>query len=211
MAIHSFALMNELKQPRRGLLGSQPQNPFYGASPSTGGGLLGLGGFGAMSGPSIPAGLLGNFDPKEMRRKQISRALLGMGAAILANGKGTAGEVIGQGLAGGIQGADQAQQDYTNNAMLQQKLQTEADQRQREAEQRQKMQDWITNNTNGMTPAQRGFAAADPQAAMTQYGQTLFAPPPNPLEPPTSVQEYNYGLTHPQFTDYLTNQKRASA
>lgn len=66
-----------------------------------------------------PKGLLGPYyDPAEERRQKIFGAMSAAGAALLGNGQGNFGQVIGQGLAGANQGAQQAGQNYRNDAML---------------------------------------------------------------------------------------------
>ena len=61
-------------------------------------GLLGLSGF---SGGQPPKGLLGpHYDPAEERRQKIFGAMTQAGIQLLTNGRGSFGEVLGQGLAG---------------------------------------------------------------------------------------------------------------
>ena len=95
----------------------------------------GLLGFGGIMGGQPPAGLLGRYyDPAEERRRKIFGAMSQAGLELLRNGRGNFGEVLGQGLAGAVQGANNAGQDYRQDAMgYQQVAQQEAD-RQRQIE-----------------------------------------------------------------------------
>ena len=81
-------------------------------------GLFGLGGIGGLGGAQPPAGLLGPyFNPADMRKQQLKQGLLAAGIGLLTNGKGSTGEVLGQGLAAGLQGANQAGINYKQDAM----------------------------------------------------------------------------------------------
>lgn len=81
-------------------------------------GLFGLGGIGGIGGAQPPAGLLGPyFNPADMRKQQLKQGLLAAGIGLLTGGKGSTGEVLGQGLAAGLQGANNAGINYKQDAM----------------------------------------------------------------------------------------------
>ena len=71
---------------------------------------------------------------QEERRRKISGAMTQAGIQLLTNGRGSFGEVLGQGLAGAAQGAQQAGQDYRQDAMGYQQLAQQQADRQRQIE-----------------------------------------------------------------------------
>jgi hypothetical protein len=88
-----------------------------------GNGLLGMGGLGGAMGGGAPQGLLeAGFDPAALRKMQIKRALLQGGIAMLGQGPSqypiSFGQQLATGLGAGLQGADQARDDYTQQTLL---------------------------------------------------------------------------------------------
>lgn len=84
------------------------------------GGLLGMGGMGNAMNPG--ASLLGGlYDPKQMQNIKLKNMLFGTGIALLGQGPSptpiTFGSTIGKGLASGLTQAQQAGQDYMQNAI----------------------------------------------------------------------------------------------
>jgi hypothetical protein len=85
-------------------------------------GLLGLGGFGGIGG-GMPPGILSKYyDPAELKKQQMKQALIGAGIGLLSQGPSQTpigfGETLGAGMRGGLLGAQQAGQDYQQNALL---------------------------------------------------------------------------------------------
>ena len=99
-------------------------------------GLFGLGGFGGIGGAQPPAGLLGPyFNPADMRKQQLKQGLLAAGIGLLTGGKGSTGEVLGQGLAAGLQGANNAGINYKQDAMGYNKLAMDMQEQERKRKQ----------------------------------------------------------------------------
>jgi hypothetical protein len=144
-----------------------------------------------MSGGSIQPSLLGGYyNPAEQKKAMLKQALLGAGLGMLQGGIGSTGQVIGQGLTGGLQGAATAKEDHLKQAMFQRELQQQNEKTIRENQERQRAEaerarrdKWINDQSNGMTPQQRAYAQVDQQGAMTQYGQNVFAQPKAPEAP----------------------------
>ena len=86
-------------------------------------GLLGLGGLSAINGQSNVPGLLGKYyNTSELNKAKTKQGLLQAGIALLSQQPRVGapygfGETLGTALRGGMEGAQQAQQDYMNNAM----------------------------------------------------------------------------------------------
>ena len=86
-------------------------------------GLLGLGGLGAINAQSNVPGLLGKYyNTSELNKAKTKQGLLQAGIALLSQQPRVGapygfGETLGTALRGGLEGAQQAQQDYMNNAM----------------------------------------------------------------------------------------------
>jgi hypothetical protein len=137
-------------------------------------GLLGLGGFGGIGGAKPPAGLLGQyFDPAEMRKQQMKQGLLMAGIGMLTNGKGSTGEVLGQSLGAGLQGANQAGINYKQDAMgYQQMAQQQEEQKEKERNKAAVMQ-WL----DGLPEDQQELARVNPQMAAEAYMKQQFAGP----------------------------------
>jgi hypothetical protein len=107
-------------------------------------GLLGMGGLGgAFGGPNtgkLSGPLAQLFNPTSMRNSQIKKGLLNAGIAMMnpdphAPPAGIGG-ILGRAAAGGLQGADQAKQDYMQDGMFSmqlQEMQREQDQRAQQA------------------------------------------------------------------------------
>ena len=118
-------------------------------------GLLGLGGFG---GSRPPAGLLGPYyDPAEERRRKISGAMTQAGIQLLTNGKGSFGEVLGQGLAGAVEGANNAGINYREDALgYQQLAQQQKEQAEKERTKAAIMQ-WVDGQPEELQEFYRAF------------------------------------------------------
>ena len=86
-------------------------------------GLLGLGGLGAINAQGNVPGLLGKYyNTSELNKAKTKQGLLQAGIALLSQQPRVGapygfGETLGTALRGGMEGAQQAQQDYMNNAM----------------------------------------------------------------------------------------------
>lgn len=129
-------------------------------------GLLGLGGISGIGGAQPPAGLLGPyFNPADMRKQQLKQLLLGAGIGLLTNGKGSTGEVLGQGLGAGLAAANNAGINYKNDAMGYQKLAQE----QRDQQEREKQQKAVENWVSTLPPEQQKLAEAYPEQAAKLY------------------------------------------
>jgi hypothetical protein len=170
-----------------GLLGqNQLQNFFQN-------GLLGLGGPSAALGTQLPDNSMQQFyDPEAMKRYQLKRGLLGAGVGMLAQEPTIApqniGTQIGKGLGVGLLAADNAQQDYTQNALLASQMADQQSQREADMQQQQAMDSWL----NTLPPDQRRLAEAFPQAVASQQAQAWYAPPSQGPQKPAAIQEYEY-------------------
>lgn len=86
-------------------------------------GLLGMGGFGGLM-SQVPNSLLGNFyDPKAARNYQMKQMLLGLGLGLMSE------PGFGRGAELAITMGGKAGDDYRQNALMNYKLQTEAEDR----------------------------------------------------------------------------------
>lgn len=144
-------------------------------------GLLGLGGFGGAFGAQPPAGLLGKyFDPQQMKNQQIKQGLLAAGIAMLQNGKGSTGEVLGNSLAGGLQGANQAGINYRQDAMGYQQLEQQmAEQKRKDAEyaEKEKQKAALMSWADQKESAKPGFlewVSSFPQEAAKMYSAEMM-------------------------------------
>jgi hypothetical protein len=156
-----------------GLLGqNQLQNFFQN-------GLLGLGGPSAALGTALPENSMQQFyDPAAMKQYQLKRGLLGAGIGLLAQEPTIApqniGTQIGKGLGVGLLAADNAQQDYTQNALLASQMADQQSQREADMAQQQAMDAW----QKSLPPQAQSLAGAFPQQVAIQQAQAMFAPPP---------------------------------
>ena len=135
-------------------------------------GLLGLGGFGGIGGAKPPAGLLGSFyDPAEMRRQQMKQGLLQAGIGMLTNGKGSFGEVLGNSLGAGLQGANNAGINYKNDAMGYQQLEAQMNEQKEKERNKAAVMQWL----DGLPEDQQELARVNPQMAAEAYMKQQFA------------------------------------
>ena len=176
-------------------------------------GLLGMGGMSGAFGAAPPAGLLGKFfDPKIMRQQQLKQGLLQAGIGMLTNGKGSTGEVLGQSLAVGLQGANNAGLNYKADAMGYQQLDAQMKEQQEKERNKAAVMQWL----DGLPEDQQELARVNPQMAAEAYmkqqfagqadgftlgeGQQRFDATGRPIasgpakveRPPAGIQEYEY-------------------
>lgn len=135
-------------------------------------GLLGYGGIGGMGGAQPPAGLLGKFyNPQDMRSQMIKQGLLGAGIGMLQGGKGSTGEVLGNSLAAGLQGVNNAGINYKQDAIGYNALDLQMkEQKEKEREHAAVMQ-WLDT----LPPEEQEAARAFPQEYAAQYLQHKFS------------------------------------
>ena len=124
-------------------------------------GLFGLGGISGIGGAQPPAGLLGPyFNPADMRKQQLKQGLLAAGIGLLTGGKGSTGEVLGQGLAAGLQGANNAGINYKQDAMGYQQLDMQMQEQRAKEEEKKRLMDWVSKQP----PEMQNFLAVNPEA-----------------------------------------------
>lgn len=165
-----------------GLLGQNALQNFFQN------GLLGLGGPSAALGTQLPENSMQQFyDPAAMKRYQLKRGLLGAGIGMLAQEPTVApqnlGSTIGKGLGVGLLAADNAGQEYTQNALLGSQLAQQQSDREAQMAQDQAMNLWV----NSLPENQRALAGAFPQQVATQQAQQMFQPPPQATPEITDV------------------------
>ena len=144
-------------------------------------GLLGLGGLSSAFGAPPPAGLLGPYyDPKQMKNQMFKQALLGAGIGLLTNGKGSTAEVLGQGLAGGLQAANNAGINYKNDVMGYNQLAQQMEEQKAKQEEKQRLMDWVSKQP----PEMQNFLAVNPEAGAKMWQEQkikgMFPAPPEP-------------------------------
>lgn len=181
-------------------------------------GLLGMGGFSGSFGAKPPAGLLGKYyDPKQMRNQQLKQGLLQAGIAMLQNGKGSTGEVLGQSLAAGFQGAQNAGINYKQDALgyhqLEQQM-AEQQQKQKEYQEKEKQKaaimQWIDQQPENVQEFYRafpqkgaehwmqsqgggeGFTLSEGQQRFDAMGRPIASGPAKEAAKPAGIQEYEY-------------------
>lgn len=135
-------------------------------------GLLGMGGFGGSFGAQPPAGLLGKyFNKTDMRNQQIKQGLLNAGIGMLQGGKGSTGEVLGNSLAAGLQGANNAGLNYKADAMGYQQLETQMNEQKEKERNKAAVMQWL----DGLPEDQQELARVNPQMAAEAYMKQQFA------------------------------------
>ena len=140
-------------------------------------GLFGLGGLGGIGGAQPPAGLLGPyFNPADMRKQQLKQGLLAAGIGLLTGGKGSTGEVLGQGLAAGLQGANNAGINYKQDAMGYNKLAMDM----QEQERKRKQEAAVAKMVESAPPDQRALWEAYPELGAKAYLELQTASPKPP-------------------------------
>lgn len=179
-------------------------------------GLLNMGGFGGIGGAAPPAGLLGKyFDPKQMRNQQIKQGLLGAGIGMLQGGVGSTGKVLGQALAGGLQGANNAGINYKNDAMGYQKLEAQMNEQKEKERQKAALMSWADQKESAkpgfiewvsnfpqeaakmysaeMMPKEGdGFTLGEGQQRFDAMGRPVATGPKKESAKPAGIQEYEY-------------------
>ena len=124
-------------------------------------GLFGLGGISGIGGAQPPAGLLGPyFNQADMRKQQLKQGLLAAGIGLLQGGKGSTGEVLGQGLAAGLQGANNAGINYKQDAMGYNKMAQDMEAQRAKEEEKKRLMDWVAKQP----PEMQNFLAVNPEA-----------------------------------------------
>lgn len=151
-------------------------------------GLFGLGGIGGIGGAQPPAGLLGPyFSPSDMRKQQLKQGLLAAGIGLLTGGKGSTGEVLGQGLAAGLQGANNAGINYKQDAMGYQQLDMQMQEQRQKEEEKKRLMDWVSKQP----PEMQNFLAVNPEAgAKLWQEQKIKGMYPDHLKPTDDMTEY---------------------
>jgi hypothetical protein len=130
-------------------------------------GLLGMGGLGgAFGGPNtgkLSGPLAQLFNPTNMRNSQIKKGLLNAGIAMMSPDPyappAGIGGILGRAAAGGLQGADQAKQDYMQDGMFSMQLQ----EMQREQDERAQQQAAMEGLIPTLPPDVQSFARAYPK------------------------------------------------
>lgn len=153
-------------------------------------GLFGLGGIGGIGGAQPPAGLLGPyFNPADMRKQQLKQGLLAAGIGLLTGGKGSTAEVLGQGLAAGLQGANNAGINYKQDAMGYNQLSMQMEEQKAKQAEKQRLMDWVSKQP----PEMQNFLAVNPEAGAKLWQEQkikgMYAEAP---KPPAGIQEYEY-------------------
>ena len=166
-------------------------------------GLFGLGGIGGIGGAQPPAGLLGPyFNPADMRKQQLKQGLLAAGIGLLTGGKGSTGEVLGQGLAAGLQGANNAGINYKQDAMGYNKLAMDMQEQERKRKQEAAVAKMVESAPENM----KALWAAYPELGAKAFFEMNKGP-----EPTDDMREYQYGQKDPAFNEWVLGQKRAGA
>ena len=181
-------------------------------------GLLGLGGFGGMNAQS-PGLLSKYYDPEMARKMQMKQGLLGAGIALLSQQPRVGapygfGESLGTALRGGVEGAQNAQQDYMNNAMMayemdrkaqddawQEKSRTRQEHAWDDEDQKKKAHEAFIS---ALPEDQRALAEAYPQQFGDLYMQQAF---PKPADPTDDMREYNAALKQGFSGTFMDYQK----
>ena len=131
-------------------------------------GLLGLGGLSAINAQSNVPGLLGKYyNTSELNKAKTKQGLLQAGIALLSQQPRVGapigiGESLGAALRGGMEGAQQAQQDYMNNAMMAYNMDRQAKDDAWQAKTRERQQHaW--DSEDQANEARKAFYAALPE------------------------------------------------
>lgn len=160
-------------------------------------GLLGLGGFNGIGGtqPQL-TGLLGQYyNPQDLKKAKLKAGLLNAGIALLSQkpelGQGI-GTSLGAALRGGAEGAQQAQADYMNNAMMAYNMDRQATQDARDTQEWQrKVKGWDSEDQRKAAYDHFIQALPEDQKALAeqfpeQFGQWYVGQKfPKPQEPYT--------------------------
>lgn len=146
--------------------------------------------------PSPLQSLLGQYyDPAEARKQAISQAMLQAGVGLLSQGptpyKQSFLGSLAPGLAGAAQGMKQGRDDYTRSAFdayaLNSEQQKDRDAKEKErqeaeakADSQKRFDAWLEQS--GMSPAQKLYLKANPQAADNIHSN-IFPKPAEPVDP----------------------------
>ena len=166
-------------------------------------GLLGLGGLGAINGQSNVPGLLGKYyNTSELNKAKTKQGLLQAGIALLSQQPRVGapigiGESLGAALRGGMEGAQQAQQDYMNNAMMAYNMDRQAKDDAWQAKTRERQQHaW--DSEDQANEARKAFYSALPEdqrklaeAYPDQFGQLYLQNSMSSAKPTDDMSEYH--------------------
>ena len=137
-------------------------------------GLFGLGGVGGLNQANtaqLQPLLGGMYNPQDMQKIQLKNMLLGAGIGLLSQKPSVApitfGQTLGDGLAGGLQQAQQATDNYRQNALMGYQLQGQALDRARQTR-TYNSQDAFAQN---LPDDQKSLYFSDPTAYMNNYYQ----------------------------------------
>ena len=170
-------------------------------------GLFGLGGIG---GAQPPAGLLGPyFNPADMRKQQLKQGLLAAGIGLLTGGKGSTGEVLGQGLAAGLQGANNAGINYKQDAMGYQQLEMQMQEQRQKEEERQKKEAAVAKMVESAPENMKALWAAYPELGAKAFYEMNKGP-----EPTDDMREYEMAKQQGYqgtLRDYMIEMKKSGA
>jgi len=175
-------------------------------------GLLGLGGFNGIGGtqPQL-TGLLGQYyNPQDLKKAKLKAGLLNAGIALLSQkpelGQGI-GTSLGAALRGGAEGAQQAQADYMQNAMMGYSMDRQAKDDAWQAKTRERQQHaWDSEDQanearkafySALPEDQRQLAEAYPEQFGKLYAEAQLRkafPEPSTASKPAALQEYEYAV-----------------
>ncbi|MDP1702578.1 MAG: hypothetical protein Q8L53_16695 [Aestuariivirga sp.] len=130
---------------------------------------------------------------------------------MMTNGRGSAGEVIGNSMAAGLQGAQNAGINYKQDALGYQQLDMQMqEQTRKEAEyqEKEKQKAAIMQMISEDTPENQQLAMTNPQAYAELRMKQQFA---EPAKPTSDIQNYQFGQGDPNFNNWLTEGKKAGA
>ena len=165
-------------------------------------GLLGLGGFNGIGGtqPQL-TGLLGQYyNPQDLKKAKLKAGLLNAGIALLSQkpelGQGI-GTSLGAALRGGAEGAQQAQADYMQNAMMGYSMDRQAKDDAWQAKTRERQQHaW--DSEDQANEARKAFYSALPEdqrklaeAYPDQFGQLYLQNSMSSAKPTDDMSEYH--------------------
>ncbi len=120
-----------------------------------------------------PKGLLGPYySPEEERRKKIFGAMSAAGAALLQGGQGSFGQVLGQGITGAAQGAQNAGINYRQDALGYQQLDAQMKKQKEDERQHAAVLQWL----DGLPEDQQELARVNPQMAAEAYMKAQMSP-----------------------------------
>lgn len=153
-------------------------------------GLLGLGGIRGLDQTPNLSGLLGNYySASDVRSAALKRGLLDAGIALLSQKPRIGapiglGESLGDALKAGVDGAQQAKQDYLQNALMGYQMDRQAKQDSRaDQEWQMKLDSWkasaeqkaaLNEALKTLDPEMQAAAKADPETFFSEYSKHLI-------------------------------------